>query len=34
MCTEMVPILHTRENFVPDLHMCEVVLMIGKSGMR
>ena len=23
MCTELVPVLHTRENFVPDLHMCD-----------
>ena len=26
MCTELVPILHTRENFVPDLHMCDEYL--------
>ena len=23
MCTELVPIFHTRENLVPDLHMCD-----------
>ena len=26
MCTELVPILHTRENFVPDLHMYDKYL--------
>ena len=26
MCTELVPIPHTRENFVPDLHMCDEYL--------
>ena len=26
MCTELVPVLHTRENFVPDLHMCDEYL--------
>ena len=26
MCTELVTILHTRENFVPDLHMCDEYL--------
>ena len=26
MCTELVPVLHTRENFVPDLHMCDEFL--------
>ena len=26
MCTELVPILHTRKNFVPDLHMCDKYL--------
>ena len=24
--TELVPVLHTRENFVPDLHMCDEYL--------
>ena len=26
MCTESVAILHTRENFVPDLYMCDEYL--------
>ena len=26
MCTELVPMFHTRENFVPDFHMCDEYL--------
>ena len=26
MCTELVPVLLSRENFVPDLHMCDEYL--------
>ena len=33
MCTELVPIIHTRENCVPDLHMCDEYL-INSSHVR
>ena len=31
MCTELVPILHTRENFVPDLHMSDHIYLRNLS---